>query len=159
MDRGEPVYQTFRKYNPTTGVTTPLTQMPFKSYHARSVQVGNMVYTLGGCGLSGATTQYCSDRHKRFAVYNTGATNLNIDETISACNCQPGFDECGNFVTLKYGRDLTTIKNSNNEAFSSNATCANKQISLSQCSLTQGAVQSGTSPSGNKLYTWPKVAS
>jgi hypothetical protein len=46
MDRGDPVYKIFRKYNPITGVTTQLPDMPFKSYHARSVAVGNMIYVL-----------------------------------------------------------------------------------------------------------------
>lgn len=92
MNRGKPVYQIFRKYNPATGVTTPLGDMPFKSYHSRSVTVGNMIYFLAGCGLNGTTTQYCSDRHKKFVVYNTGATDLSTDESISACYCLPS---CG----------------------------------------------------------------
>jgi hypothetical protein len=49
MDRGEPVFKKFRKYNPVTGVSTQLPDMPFLSYHARSVAVGNMIYALGGC--------------------------------------------------------------------------------------------------------------
>lgn len=63
MDRGEPVFKKFRKYNPVTGVSTQLPDMPFMSYHARSVAVGSMIYALGGCGTSGLTTQYCTDRH------------------------------------------------------------------------------------------------
>ncbi len=62
--------------------------MPFRSYHARSVAIGNMIYALGGCGLNGATTEYCTDRHKKFAVYNTGASDLTTDESISACYCK-----------------------------------------------------------------------
>ena len=47
-----------------------------------------MIYALGGCGTSGLTTQYCKDRHAWFAVYNTGVTNLNINDNISACYCK-----------------------------------------------------------------------
>lgn len=46
MDRTKPVHQIFRKYNPATGLTTPLPDMPFKSYHARSVAIGQFIYTL-----------------------------------------------------------------------------------------------------------------
>lgn len=66
---------------------------------------------------------------------------------------------CEPIVTLKKGSELTTIKNTLNESFSANTTCANKNISLSPCNTTAGVVTDGTSPSGNKLYKWPKAAS
>lgn len=66
---------------------------------------------------------------------------------------------CEPTVTLKTGSQLTTVKNPQGEAFSTNATCANKNISLSPCKLTMGVVEDDTSPSGNKLYRWPKIAS
>lgn len=66
---------------------------------------------------------------------------------------------CEPIVTLKQGSDLTTIKNPQGEAFSTNTTCANKNISLSPCNTTMGVVADGTSTSGNKLYKWPKTAS
>lgn len=112
MDRTEAVYKIFRKYNPITGATTSLPDMPFKSYHARSVAVGNMIYALGGCGTSGLTTQYCVDKTTKFAVYNTGATNLNVDENISACYCKAACGE-GKYYSLydnvcKPAHELTT---------------------------------------------------
>lgn len=61
--------------------------------------------------------------------------------------------------TLKYGRDITDVKNASNQAFALNASCENKQISLSPCSLTPGVIPQGTSPAGYKLYLWPKSAS
>ncbi len=67
--------------------------------------------------------------------------------------------QCESLVTLTYGSNLTAVKNSQNEAFSTNAQCAGKQISLSPCSLTTGAILTGTSPNGNKLYNWPKTSS
>lgn len=67
--------------------------------------------------------------------------------------------ECEPLVTLKNGSALTTVKNTAGEAFSANTQCANKQISIAPCSLTSGAVSAGTSPSGNKLYSWPKSSS
>ncbi len=66
---------------------------------------------------------------------------------------------CEPTMTLKTGSQLTTVKNPQGEAFSTNATCASKNISLSPCHLTMGVVADGTSPSGNKLYRWPKTAS
>jgi len=69
--------------------------------------------------------------------------------------------ECG---TLKdqasdICRQITTVTNSTGEAFSTNGACANKNISLSPCHFTSGAISDGTSPSGNPLYRWPKEAS
>lgn len=68
-------------------------------------------------------------------------------------------DQCAPTVTLKKGSDLTTVTNSTGEAFSTNGACANKNISLSPCHFTSGAISDGTSPSGNPLYSWPKEAS
>jgi len=67
-------------------------------------------------------------------------------------------DQCTPIVTLKKGSDLT-VTNPAGEAFSTNGACANKQISLSPCHFTNGAIADGTSPSGNPLYRWPKEAS
>jgi len=78
------------------------------------------------------------------------------DQTQNKCAT---VDQCAPIVTLKKGGDLTTIKNPQGEAFSTNTTCANKNISLSPCNTTMGVVADGTSPSGNKLYKWPKTAS
>jgi len=66
---------------------------------------------------------------------------------------------CEPIVTLKTGAQLTTIKNPQGEAFSTNTQCAGKNISLSPCNLTNGVVADGTSPSGNKLYRWPLASS
>lgn len=111
----------------------------------------------------------------RVMVQSAVAGNIRIDKlpapitaSVGAC-CPLGsqwdssqgkcLTACAPIVTLKKGSELTTVKNTLNEAFSSNTSCANKNISLSPCSTTMGAVADGTSPSGNKLYKWPKAAS
>lgn len=63
--------------------------MPFSSYHTRSVAIGHLIYALGGAGINGKTTESGSDKTKNFVVYNTGATNITVDNTISACYCRP----------------------------------------------------------------------
>lgn len=102
-------------------------------------------------------------------IKNSACQSGDVSTQVGAC-CPAGSqwsssqnacasNQCEPLVTLPYGRDLTLVKNAGGEAFSSNGACANKQISLSPCSMTAGAVAAGASVSGNKLYAWPKTSS
>lgn len=123
------------------------------NYPGNNVASGNtglaagsaVVFFGSGSSAGVAKTNY---GEIKLTIKNNACTNVPpVVSQVGAC-CPDGkqwnstqnacvvIDQCQPLVTLKKGLDLTLVKNAGNEAFSTNAQCANKDISIAPCSLT-----------------------